>query len=271
MAPRLRLPRRRQKQEQLVQPVQPVTDEIVDENAELRMSLLEHLDELRSRLTKAALSLVIGIIVGLPLASPVLAYLQTPYGERFQALDPTNPVVSYFRVALMIGAIITIPLTTYQVLMFILPGMTKKERRMLLLALPAITILFLVGALFAWFLLIPPALNFLSTFQSDLFVAEWTADGYLGFITALIFWMGVAFETPLVFFVLSLMGFVTARQLIKNWRIAIIGAAVAAAFITPTVDPVNMFLVMAPLLVLYVLSIFLTGIGSRLSNVEQPE
>ena len=271
MAPRLRLPRRRRKEEQPVPPVEPVIDEVIDETTEMRMSLLEHLDELRSRLFKAALSLVLGVMIALPLASPVLAYLQTPYGERFQSLDPTNPVVSYFRVALMIGAIITIPLTTYQVLMFVLPGLTKKERRMVLLALPAITILFVIGALFAWFLLIPPALNFLSSFQSDLFIAEWTADGYLGFITALIFWMGVAFETPLIFFVLSLMGFVTARILLKNWRIAIIGASVAAAFITPTVDPVNMFLVMAPLLTLYVISIFLTGIGSRISNVERPE
>src|SRR5690606_3533943 len=122
-----------------------------------------------------------------------------------------------------------------------------------LMALPAITLLFAVGALFSWFVLIPPALDFLANFQSDVFIVEWTADGYLGFVTSLVFWMGVAFETPLVFFVLALLGFVTPRALIKNWRIAIVGAAVAAAIITPTVDPVNMFLVVAPLLALYVL------------------
>jgi sec-independent protein translocase protein TatC len=239
-----------------------------DEDEELRMSLLEHLEELRNRLFKAALALVLGVIAGLPLASPVLAYLQAPYGEKFQALDPTNPVVSYFRVSLLIGAMLTIPITTYQVLMFIVPGLTRRERRVLFLALPAITALFVIGALFAWFLLIPPALNFLQNFQSDLFVAEWTADGYLGFITALIFWMGVAFETPLIFFILSIMGIVTARALLRNWRFAIIGAAVAAAIITPTVDPVNMFLVMAPLLTLYSISIVLTVIGRRLAKLD---
>jgi sec-independent protein translocase protein TatC len=116
---------------------------------------------------------------------------------------------------------------------------------------------------FSWFLLIPPALNFLATFQSNIFIVEWTADGYLGFVTALLFWMGVAFETPLVFFVISLLGMVNAGALLRNWRIAIIGASVAAAFITPTIDPVNMFLVMAPLLTLYLISIVLVAIGQR--------
>lgn len=232
------------------------------------MSLLEHLDELRQRLTKAALGLAAGVIVGFPLASPMLTYLKEPYGDRFQALDPTNPVISYFRVALMIGAILSIPITTYQVMMFVLPGLTQKEKRILFRTLPAITGLFIVGALFAWFILIPPALDFLVGFQSDIFVAQWTADGYLGFITALIFWMGVAFETPLIFFVLALMGLVQANTLVRNWRIAIVGSAVAAAFITPTIDPVNMFLVMGPLLTLYLFSIFLVSIGNRINRVE---
>ncbi|MBL8132056.1 MAG: twin-arginine translocase subunit TatC [Anaerolineae bacterium] len=246
----------------------PIVENPAGADDELHMSLLEHLDELRQRLTKAALGLAAGVVVGFPLASPMLAYLKEPYGDRFQALDPTNPVISYFRVALMIGAILSIPITTYQVMMFVLPGLTPKEKRILFRALPAITGLFIVGALFAWFILIPPALDFLVGFQSDIFVAQWTADGYLGFITALIFWMGVAFETPLIFFVLALMGLVQANTLVRNWRIAIVGSAVAAAFITPTIDPVNMFLVMGPLLTLYLFSIFLVGIGNRINRVE---
>src|SRR5690606_24683741 len=119
---------------------------------------------------------------------------------------------------------------------------------------------------FAWYLLIPPALDFLANFQSQIFMVEWTADGYLGFVTSLLFWMGVAFETPLVFFVISVLGFVTARTLLNNWRIAIVGASIAAAMITPTIDPVNMFLVMAPLLTLYLLSILLVVVGSRINR-----
>ena len=207
-------------------------------------------------------------MVGAFFAGDIFKYLLQPYGRTVQILDPTGSVTNYFRVALMVGAILAIPLITYQVMMFILPGLTKRERRIVITALPAITLLFVVGVLFAWFLLIPPALDFLSNFRSDIFTTEWTAAGYLGFVTSLLFWMGVAFETPLVFFVMSFLGFVTAKTLIHNWRIAIVGSAVAAAFITPTIDPVNMFLVMAPLLTLYCLSIFLTMIGARIGHLN---
>jgi sec-independent protein translocase protein TatC len=232
------------------------------------MGFFEHLNELRQRLFKAVLAVVVGTGVGVALAAPVLEYLIKPYGSQLQALGPTEPVVAFFRVSLMIGGGIAMPVIVYQLLMFILPGLTRKESRMVLTALPAITALFIIGAAFAWFVLVPPALNFLGTFQTQIFRAEWTADLYLGFITSLIFWMGVAFESPLVFFVLSLIGIVGARALIRNWRIAIVGAAIAAAVITPTVDPVNMSLVMVPLLTLYLLSIGLVAIGSRLNQAK---
>lgn len=241
-----------------------------DDGHELRMSILEHLDELRSRLTKAAIMVVIGTAIGAIFAGNVFEFLLAPYGRQVQVLDPTGSVTNYFRVALMIGGIIAIPVITYQLMMFIIPGLTRRERKIVLTALPAITLLFVIGVIFAWVLLIPPALDFLANFQSQIFMVEWTADGYLGFVTSLVFWMGVAFETPLVFFVLSILGVVTARLLISNWRIAIIGASIAAAMITPTIDPVNMFLVMAPLLTLYVLSIVLVIFGSRL-NRPKPE
>jgi sec-independent protein translocase protein TatC len=198
----------------------------------------------------------------------VLEFLQAPYGERFILLDPTGGVIQYFRVSLLVGAIISIPVMTYQILAFILPGLTKKEKRLLILSIPPITVLFLIGVAFAWFILIPPALGFLIGFQPTLFQPQWTADNYLGFVTSLLFWMGVAFETPLIFFVLSVLGFVTPRPLIRNWRIAIVGSAVAAAIITPTVDPVNLILVMGPLLALYLLSIFLVSIGMRFNRPE---
>lgn len=231
-----------------------------------RMSLWDHLDELRSRLFKAVLALVFGSAIGILFATPILEFLKAPYGRAFMVLDPTGGVVQYFRVALLAGGIISIPVITYQVLMFVLPGLTKHETRLLLYSIPPVTLLFLVGVVFAWGILIPPALGFLVNFQTDIFKAEWTADRYLGFVTALLFWMGVAFETPLIFFVLSILGFVTPRPLIKNWRIAVVGTAIAAAVITPTVDPVNMMLVMGPLMALYGLSIILVSIGMRFNR-----
>lgn len=235
---------------------------------ELRMGFFEHLTELRGRLFKAMLALVLGTIAGFFLAGDVLLFLQIPYGDAFVTLGPTDSVVAYFRVALLIGGIIAIPVITYQVLRFVLPGLTPREARYILLSLPAVTLLFILGVVFTWFLLVPPAIGFFEGFQPTIFRPQWTADLYLGFVTALLFWMGVAFQTPLIFFIVSLLGMVTARSLGRNWRIAIVGAAVAAAMITPTIDPVNMVLVMGPLLSLYLLSILLVWIGSRINRMS---
>jgi sec-independent protein translocase protein TatC len=244
--------------------LQPQQSPIHHDGEGAQMGIFDHLDELRRRLFVSVIALVIGTLGGVAVATPVLKFLSEPYGRAFIVIDPTGGVVQYFRVAIMVGASLAIPVITYELLMFILPGLTGKEKKWLLVSIPPIFLLFLVGIAFAWFILIPPALGFLVNFQPTIFHAEWTADHYLGFVTSLLFWMGVAFETPLVFFVLSLFAVLQSRQLMKQWRIAIIGAAIAAAVITPTVDPVNMMLVMGPLMALYLLSIILVALGSRI-------
>ena len=254
-------------------PAPPETPPPDDDN-ELRMSIWAHLEELRDRAVWSFFALLIGTVLGFFAAQPAFETIRQPYCDlvdipdqcQLIVLGPTGGIVAYFRVALMIGGVLSVPLITYQILMFVLPGLKRKEKRVILTSLPAITILFVVGVSFAWFVLMPPALGFLEGFQPTLFEPEWTAELYIRFVTSLLFWMGVAFETPLVFFVLSLLGFVTPGLLIRNWRIAIVATAVAAAFITPTVDPVNMFLVMGPLLVLYIISIFLVSLGQRISR-----
>jgi sec-independent protein translocase protein TatC len=249
------------------------TEEIEDGH-ELRMGFFEHLDELRQRLTKAVFSLVVGTAIGVFVATQVLVLLLEPYCAivsdcELVILDPTGNILIYFKVALMVGGILSIPLVTYQLMMFILPGLTRKEKRYVLLSIPATTALFVIGVLFAWKILMPPALGFLHGFQAEIFEPEWTADGYISFVTSLLFWMGVAFQTPLIFFIISLMGLVSARTLIRQWRVAVVGASIAAALITPTIDPVNMFLVMAPLLTLYALSIVLVYFGRKLSGIDK--
>ncbi|MCS7071889.1 MAG: twin-arginine translocase subunit TatC, partial [Anaerolinea sp.] len=180
---------------------------------ELRMSFFEHLNELRSRLLKSFIAVVVGTIVGFFVAGDVMLFLQTPYGDAFITLGPTDSIVAYFRVSLLIGGIIAIPVITYQVLRFVLPGLTPRESRYILLSLPAITLLFIFGVVFTWFMLVPPAIGFFEGFQPTIFRPQWTADLYLGFVTALLFWMGVAFQTPLIFFVVAVLGLVTASRL----------------------------------------------------------
>ncbi len=250
----------------------------IEDGHELRMGFFEHLDELRHRLTRAVLSLVVGTVVGVFFTDRVLMLLQEPYCRipgvnscELVILDPTGNILIYFKVALMVGGILSIPMVTYQLLMFILPGLTRKETRYVLLSIPATTALFIIGVVFAWRILMPPALGFLNEFQAQIFEPEWTADGYISFVTSLLFWMGVAFQTPLIFFVISLLGLVSAGTLVRQWRIAVVGASIAAALITPTIDPVNMFLVMAPLLTLYALSIVLVFFGRKLSGIDRAD
>lgn len=275
MPPRLRLPGRKTDTSREITSKKAQSTEIVEHDPELRMGFFQHLEELRRRLFFSLLALMIASAGGVILAQPVLKLLIEPYsslypdGQELIVLGPTGAVVAYFRVALLIGAVVAVPVITYEIMMFVMPGLTKRERRYVLLALPAIGLLFLTGVLFTWFVLMPPAISFLEGFQSDIFQAEWTADQYLSFVTALMFWMGVSFELPLVFFILSLLGMVRAGTLIKGWRLAIVGAAVAAAIITPTVDPVNMFLVMAPLLTLYMISVGMVRLGTRIGGHDR--
>ncbi|HMM27464.1 MAG: twin-arginine translocase subunit TatC [Chloroflexota bacterium] len=224
-------------------------------------TLFEHLNELRKRLFRAITALVVGVLASAVFTSSILRYLIRPYGEQLQVLGPTESVVMYFRVALLSGAILAIPYITLQLFLFVAPGLTRKEKRWIYLALPATTALFLIGVAFAWFIMVPAALGFLQDFESEIFKAEWTAERYISFLTSILFWIGVAFEMPVVVFVLARLGIVGPQPLIRNWRLAVVLITVAAALITPTVDPFNMLLVIAPLIVLYLLSIGLAMVA----------
>ena len=228
---------------------------------ETPISIWDHLDELRMRLFRSVIALVLGVVASAIFTEQLLKYLIKPIGTELQTLGPTESVVIYFRVALMAGAIFAMPYITFQLFMFIAPGLTRKEKRYIYLALPATTAFFLVGVAFAWFIMVPTALSFLKEFQSDIFRAEWTADKYIPFLTSLLFWIGVAFEMPVVVYVLARLGILGPGPLARNWRLAVVLCTVAAALITPTVDPFNMLLVTAPLMILYLISIGLAAIA----------
>jgi sec-independent protein translocase protein TatC len=224
------------------------------------MGFFEHLEELRNRLFRAVMGIAVGMGISFFFTPQVLDYIKTTYGDKLMVIDPTDSIVVFFRLALMMGAILASPLITYQLLMFIMPGLTRKEQRWVLLSLPATTLLFLIGLAFTWFILVPAYVNFLIGFESDIFRVSWTADNYIGFLTAVLFWHAAAFETPVVFYILGRMGIVTYATMIKYWRHAVVVAAIIAAFITPTVDPLTMLVITLILVALYGLSVILVGV-----------
>ena len=223
-----------------------------------QMTLLGHLEELRDRLVKAAIAVFLGTVIAAAFTTQILKLLIAPYGHPLQVLGPTEGISIYFRVALTAGLILAMPVLVYQLLMFIMPGLEEREKRYVFWGVPSATALFLVGASFAWFILLPAAIGFLSNWQTEVFLQEWQSQRYIPFVTSIIFWIGVSFETPLIIFIMSKLGLVTPQFLIKQWRFAILIISIAAAMITPTVDPFNMALVMLPLIVLYGISILLS-------------
>ena len=227
------------------------------------MGFFEHLEELRMRLFRALLGLAVGIVISVIIANPVIAYLATSSGIQLQAISPTETITVFFRVTLMMGGIFASPLITYQLLMFIVPGLTLKERRWVLLSIPAITFMFAFGVVFTWFILVPAYNWFLVGFQSNVIKAAWTADNYFGFVTSVLFWHGAAFETPVVFFVLGKLGVVTARRMMHYWRHAAVAAAAFAGFIAPTYDPLTMIVITLILFGLYMFSVALVAVSVR--------
>jgi sec-independent protein translocase protein TatC len=163
----------------------------------------------------------------------------------------------YFKVALLGGLILAMPVIVFQALRFVSPALRGRERFWLWGTVAGAFVLFLTGVAFAYYVALPPALDFLLNFNNDLAVPNIRIGAYIDFVTRLLFWTGVCFQIPIVVMYLARFNIVRAGQLVRYWRQAIVGIAVVAALVTPTVDPVTMSLVMAPMIVLYVLGIIL--------------
>jgi sec-independent protein translocase protein TatC len=252
--------------------VNPSSNPIVNEEEQLEpggLTLLGHLNELRIRLTYIAVALLITTAFSFAFAEPVLQFLLGPYAEsiegvvELQTLEPTEGIETFFKVSLLAGAIFSMPVILYQFWQFVVPGLTRDEKRYVFIFLPSALLLFILGILFSWFVLIPAAVFFLANFLGTIFKTDWTPSGYIGFVLRMLFWIGIAFEMPVIVYFIARVGVVTAKTLREQWRFAIVGIAVLAAIITPSIDPVTMLLTMAPLLVLYIMSIGLAVIGQR--------
>lgn len=227
--------------------------------------IIEHIRELRDRLIWAAAALLVGILIGMIFAKGFLEVLIAPLQgtSQLQLLRPTENIIIYFKAALILGAILAAPVIVYELVAFIVPGLTKSEKRMLYYTMPLALILFATGVAFCAFVVLPFTLRYLQTFLTDLFKAEYSVGYYMSFVANFVLWVGVAFETPLVIALLARLGVVTPQQLVATWRYAIIIIAVAAAIITPTPDPFTMGVVMLPLLALYVLGLVMARFTYR--------
>ncbi len=231
---------------------------------DVKLTIVEHLEELRDRLIVIAIALVISTAFSLIFTERVLLVLKKPMEQHvLVAQGPTEGFVVYFRVALICGVALAMPVILYEIVRYLLPALTPQEKRYLYLLLPGGTLSFIAGLAFAGLVMLPAAVRFLASFGANIITPLWTIEKYIGFVTTVMFWVGVIFELPLVMFFLAKLNLVTSKALSNFRRFWIVLAAVIAAVVTPTPDPVNMVIVMVPLILLYEVGILLVKIAGK--------
>jgi len=232
-------------------------------NDQPEMSFWQHLTDLRKRLLYAVIGIVVGIVITTIFADRILDLLAQPIGgfDSLLSIEVTENIGVFMRVTLLGGFILSLPFMLLQIYLFIAPALKPTEKRWVFRAVPMAVILFLIGAVFSYLVMLPNAIPVLTNFIGPEVLPKW--KDYVDFVTSLIFWSGISFEMPLVAFVLARLGIVSAAQLLKGWQIALIVIAIAAAVITPTGDPINMILLMVPLILLYALSILLALLAKK--------
>ena len=222
------------------------------------MSLMEHLDELRRRIVHSFLYLCAGFVVAWFYHVQLYALVEEPLSRLHIELNythPMDPLNLYLQVSLIGGAILASPFILYQVWLFIAPGLYQREQRFVIPFMAATVGLFLVGAAFGYFFVLPGALKILIVDFGSKFHPMVTIEMYTGFFLSIILGLGISFEMPIIIFFLALFGIVSPRFLWKNIRYAILVVFLVAAIITPSPDPWTMCIYAIPMLGLYVIGI----------------
>jgi len=231
-----------------------------------KTTFLGHLEEVRVRLTKSLIAIAICIIIFFPLARYIFPILTDPVpGLDLYQLTLLSLIGIYMKISLYGGLVLSMPYLLYHFVMFLNPALKPKEKRYLYTLMPSTIVLFFGGVTFCYFVLLPPALNFLcNTFPSFVGgnIQPWLdVQDYISVVTRLLFWMGVCFEIPMVMYFLSKIGVLSPEWVRRKWKYAFVFAFVLGAIITPTFDPVNQSLVAGPIMLLYGLGYLLAKIA----------
>jgi len=211
--------------------------EELDDN---EMSLFDHLEELRTRIFYSIGAIFVGIIACFAFVNKIVALLEVPaQGVKFLQLAPGEYFFVSLKVAGYSGFLVASPVILYQIVSFILPGLTKKEKKLVAPIMFGSSILFGLGLVFAYIALIPAALNFFISYGGDVVEQFWSIERYFEFVLLLLFSTGLAFQIPVIQVLLALTGIVSSNRMLASWRFVILGAAVLGAVLTPSTDPLT--------------------------------
>ncbi|MEM7768890.1 MAG: twin-arginine translocase subunit TatC [Cyanobacteria bacterium P01_A01_bin.37] len=230
----------------------PPPGDITEPPDDVEMSLFDHLEELRQRMFYSMIAVVIGVIICFVFVNHIVELLEIPaQGAKFLQLSPGEYFFVSVKVAGYSGLLISSPLILYQIIRFVLPGLTLRERRLLGPIVLGSSVLFFAGLGFAYIALIPAALNFFINYGADVVEQLWSIDRYFEFVLLLLFSTGLAFQIPVVQFLLGLLRIVSAKQMLSGWRYVLVGAVILGAVLTPSTDPITQSLLAGAVLALY--------------------
>ena len=250
----------------VLQPPPPIRIERVagdpDLPNEVEMPLVDHLEELRQRVLRSLLAVVVGALACLLAVKPLVRLLEAPAnGIHFLQLAPGEFLFVSLKVAGYAGLTLALPYVLFQALAFVLPGLTLGERRLIAPAVAGSAVLFLTGLAFAWWALVPAALRFLVSYGADVVEPLWSIERYLDFVLLLMLATGLAFQLPVLQLLLGILGLVRWRTMLAAWRWVVLSAALAGAILTPSTEPVTMLLLASAITALFLVGVALVAVA----------
>jgi sec-independent protein translocase protein TatC len=230
---------------------------------ETSLTFTGHLRELRRRLVYCAIGVAITTGLSFFFVGEIFDFFRSRAPDEVDIvyIGVTEMLTTYIKLAIYCGVALALPFLVYQAMKFIAPALTRRERSYMTLLLLGVAVSFVSGVAFTYFILLPPALNFLLSFGNDIAEPMISIGSYVSVLSRLLFWIGVVFNIPVVLYFLSRMGIVSPGWLLNKWKWAVILAFTLGAVITPTMDPLNQTLVAAPIVVLYFLGIALAWLA----------
>ena len=243
--------------------VQPPSDDQFP--GEVEMPLVDHLEELRRRILRSLLAVVVAAAGCLVLVRPLVRLLEVPArGIHFLQLAPGEFLFVSLKVAGYAGLTLALPYVLYEILAFVLPGLSRRERALVAPAVAGSAVLFAAGLAFAWWALVPAALRFLVSYGADVVEPAWSIERYLDFVLLLMLATALAFQLPVLQLLLGALGLVQWRTMLAAWRWVVLIAAVAGAVLTPSTDPLTMLLLSGAITALFLVGVALVALTEAL-------
>ncbi len=245
-------------------PQSAAPDQDPDFPNEVEMSLMDHLDELRGRLFASVIAVVICIAACFTVVNQIVEILEIPAGPvTFLQLSPGEYFFVSMKVAAYSGLLLAMPFLIYQIARFVTPGLSVKESQFFAPVVLGSGVLFVGGLVFAYYLMIPAALNFFISFGEGVVDQAWSIDKYFEFILLLLFSTGLAFQVPILQAMLGALGVFSSGQMFQAWRYVVLGAVVAGAILTPSTDPLTQSLLAGAVTFLYLVGILFVKVMGR--------